>query len=97
MAGYDAAVTSFGILGKALITITYSSGYIMTSETYPTDIRAVGMGVATSFARFSSLFASFAGGIMVCSYLLVFTVVLLLYHRVWFLLVSFIFNIQPDN
>ena len=65
LTGADAAVTTFGVLGKALITTAYSSAYIVTSETYPTEIRAVGMGVSTSFARFSSLFASFIGGILV--------------------------------
>jgi OCT family organic cation transporter-like MFS transporter 4/5 len=61
----EVAVTVFGILGKAFITTAYSSVYVVTSDTYPTSIRAVGMGASTSIGRIGSLGASFVGGVLV--------------------------------
>ena len=64
-AGGDAAVTAFAILGKGFITVAYSSIYVVTTDTYPTCIRAAALGLGTSVARAGSMASSFVGGILV--------------------------------
>jgi len=58
-------VTGLAILGKAFITVSYSSIYVVTTDTYPTCVRAAGLGLGASMARLGSTASPFVGGILV--------------------------------
>jgi len=58
-------VTTCAILGKGFITVSYSSVYVITTDNYPTCMRAVALGLASSTARAGSMASSFVGGTLV--------------------------------
>jgi len=57
--------TALAILGKGFITVAYSSVYVVTTDTYPTSVRAAALGLGASVARAGSMASSFVGGILV--------------------------------
>ena len=64
-AGGERAVTAFAIVGKGFITVSYSSIYVVTTDNYPTSIRAAALGLGAAVARAGSMGSSFVGGILV--------------------------------
>jgi len=59
-------VTTLAIVGKGFITVAYSSAYVMTTDNYPTSMRAVALGLGTAAARAASMASAFVGGTLVC-------------------------------
>ena len=63
--GGEAVVTTLAIVGKGFITVAYSSAYVITTDNYPTSMRATALGCGTSVARVGSIASSFVGGTLV--------------------------------
>ncbi len=53
------------MVGKSAITMAFCSIYLYSSELFPTEVRNVGIGTASMFARISGMAAAFIGGPMV--------------------------------
>ena len=64
-ADYHAATVTFSMLGKLFISVTFSCVYVYSSELFPTEVRNVGVGTASTFARISSMAAAYVGGPLV--------------------------------
>ena len=63
--GTDAATTTLSILGRGCVTVAFNAIYVLSPELYPTEVRNIGMGVSSFFARVSGMMAPFVGGPMV--------------------------------
>lgn len=50
---------TFAMLGKLAITSSYGTVYILTAEQFPTVIRNVGLGAASTFARVGGILAPY--------------------------------------
>ena len=53
--------------GKLAITASYGTVYVFSAEQFPTVIRNVGIGAASTFARVGGIGAPYVN-IMVCKY-----------------------------
>jgi len=53
------------MLGKLFISVTFSCIYVHASELFPTEVRNVGVGSASTCARISSMAAAYVGGPLV--------------------------------
>src|SRR6218665_3725247 len=53
------------MVGKAFVTITFSVVYVHSSELFPTEIRHVGLGTASMWARVGSMIAPYMGAPLV--------------------------------
>jgi len=53
------------LIGKGLITVAFDVVYVYGSEIFPTEVRMIGLGTASMFARVASMGASFVGGPLV--------------------------------
>ena len=51
--------------GKMFISMAFNGVYVSTVETFPTDVRHVGIGVANVFARIGGMIAPYMGEAMV--------------------------------
>ena len=51
------------------VTMGFSSIYVFTSELYPTEVRNVGVGVASMCARISGMAAPNVGGPLVSAFI----------------------------
>ncbi|XP_048736820.2 organic anion transporter 3-like [Ostrea edulis] len=51
----------FTLVGKAAITGSFSTIFLYTPELYPTNLRNVGIGVSSAFARVGGMLSPFAG------------------------------------
>ena len=49
------------MLGKAAITMTFSTVYVYTAELFPTPVRHLAVGSSSMMARISGLAAPFMG------------------------------------
>ena len=47
--------------GKAFVTMAFYGIYIYSAETFPTEVRHVGMGTASLCARISGMIAPYMG------------------------------------
>ena len=52
-------VITFAMLGKLAIAASFGMSWIYSIEVYPTAIRAIGVNMCSSFARFASVPASY--------------------------------------
>ena len=62
---YHAATVTFAMLGKLFISVTFSCIYTYSIELFPTEVRNVGIGMASMCARISSMASSYVGGPLV--------------------------------
>ncbi|XP_046574464.1 organic cation transporter-like protein [Haliotis rubra] len=56
---FTVAVTTFSLIGKFAIATSYNIIWLYTPEIFPTNIRNVGIGLASMSARIGGLFAPF--------------------------------------
>ncbi len=54
-------IITFATIGKFAITASFGMAWIYSIEVYPTAIRAIGVNMCSSFARFASVPASYVG------------------------------------
>ncbi len=54
-------VMTFAMTGKLAVTASFGMVWIYSIEVYPTSIRAIGVNMCSSFARFASVPASYVG------------------------------------
>ena len=54
-------VITFAMIGKFAISASFGMAWIYTMEVYPTSIRAIGLNMWSTFARFASVPASYVG------------------------------------
>ncbi|XP_071103896.1 solute carrier family 22 member 6-like [Haliotis cracherodii] len=57
---FSAAVTAFVFIGKYAISTSFSVVWLYTPEIFPTNIRNVGLGLASMSAKLGGLFAPFS-------------------------------------
>jgi OCT family organic cation transporter-like MFS transporter 4/5 len=65
---YVKATVVLAMFGKAFICIAYSVVYVYASEIFPTEVRNIGVGTASMFARISSMAAHYVGGPLAISW-----------------------------
>ena len=53
------------ILGKTFITMAYTTVYLHGSEVFPTEIRSVGLGAASTVESIGAMLAPAIGGLLV--------------------------------
>ena len=53
------------MIGKAMVTVGFSSIYLFSMEIFPTEVRNAGLGSSSTCARISGMAAPFVGGPMV--------------------------------
>ena len=53
------------MIGRMFISMAFYGIYVLSPELYPTDVRGVGMGMSSVFARISGIAAPFIGGPLV--------------------------------
>ena len=56
-----ASLTTFAVMGKMGIAISFASAYVYTVELFPTPLRNIGIGSASMSARVSGMIAPFMG------------------------------------
>ena len=61
----ETGVTVLSMVGKFFVTMAFSGIYLWTSEVMPTEVRNIGMGSCSMFARISGIIAPFIGGPLV--------------------------------
>ncbi|KAF8793341.1 synaptic vesicle 2-related protein-like [Argiope bruennichi] len=62
---HKAIILSFLFAARAILCAIFQLNYIMTSEAYPTTIRAVGMGTGTAFCRLGGLIVPYVAQVLV--------------------------------
>jgi len=62
---FSIAVMLLSLLGKTLITLAYAVVYLHGSEIFPTEVRNVGLGVASTIEGIGAMVAPPIGGPMV--------------------------------
>ena len=65
---YEFITIGFAMLGKFLISMTFAIAYLYTAELFPTKVRNVAVGTASTFARIGSMSAPYIVDLLV-SYL----------------------------
>jgi len=56
---YEFVTIGFAMLGKFLISMTFAIAYLYTAELFPTKVRNVAVGTASTFARIGSMSAPY--------------------------------------
>lgn len=59
--GSLAAMAVLGLFGKLAVTVTFSSMYVLTGESYPTELRSAGVSTASTAARLGSMISPLFG------------------------------------
>lgn len=63
--GVESSMTTtslvFTLIGKMAITGSFSTIFLFTTELYPTNLRNVGIGMSSAFARLGGMLSPFAG------------------------------------
>ena len=59
------AKNAMSLSGKMFVAMAFNGVYISTVETFPTEVRHVGIGVANVFARIGGMIAPYMGESMV--------------------------------
>ena len=59
------ALNAMSLTGKAFVTMAFHGIYIFSAETFPTEVRHVGMGTASVCARIGGMIAPYMGPPMV--------------------------------
>ncbi len=59
---------TIGMIGKFLISMTFAIAYLYTAELFPTIVRNVAVGTASTFARIGSMSAPYIVDLLVCRY-----------------------------
>ncbi len=54
-----------GMIGKFLISMTFAIAYLYTAELFPTIVRNVAVGTASTFARIGSMSAPYIVDLLV--------------------------------
>ena len=62
---YETATTVLSLLGKGLVTITFSGVSVYSSEIFPTEVRNLGLGICGLLFTVAGLIAPFMGDILV--------------------------------
>ncbi|ELU15629.1 hypothetical protein CAPTEDRAFT_92879 [Capitella teleta] len=62
--GYGLANTIFNMVAKCFVTIAFNSIFIYTAELFPTEVRCIGAGVASSLSKMGSMAAPFFGKLL---------------------------------
>ena len=58
-------MTVLSMVGKFFVSMAFTGIYVWTSEVMPTEVRNIGMGSCSLFARISGIIAPFIGGPLV--------------------------------
>ena len=58
--------TALNMLAKVGVTVSFSGIYIWSAELFPTVVRNVGIGSASTVSRISGMGAPYIGGPLVC-------------------------------
>ena len=53
------------LAGQTFISMAFNGIYLLSSETFPTEVRHTGMGTASVFARIGGMVAPYMGAPMV--------------------------------
>ena len=61
------AVTALAMIGKLGSTMGLNGMYIYSSEIFPTEVRAAGLGASSMCARIAGLVGPYVGGLLVSS------------------------------
>merc|ERR1719507_3009994 len=56
---YEFVTIGFAMLGKFLISMTFAIAYLYTAELFPTKVRSLAVGTASTFARIGSMSAPY--------------------------------------
>ena len=66
-------LTTFAVLGKMGIAISFTTAYVYSVEIFPTPLRNVGIGSSSMCARISGMIAPFMGDPLVsgCNHMIV--------------------------
>jgi len=56
---------TIGMIGKFLISMTFAIAYLYTAELFPTIVRNVAVGTASTFARIGSMSAPYIVDLLV--------------------------------
>ena len=63
--GYVWATVTIAMIGKFLISMTFAIAYLYTAELFPTPVRNVAVGAASTFARIGSMSAPYIVDLLV--------------------------------
>ena len=58
---------TIAMIGKFLISQTFAIAYLYTAELFPTNVRNVAVGTASTFARIGSMSAPYIVDLLVCA------------------------------
>ena len=73
------ALTGLSLAGKAFTSVAFEGIYIFSAESFPTEVRHVGMGSASFCARVGGMIAPYMGPPMVCKIVYTFIYLLNMY------------------
>ena len=65
ISGYVWATVTIAMIGKFLISMTFAIAYLYTAELFPTPVRNVAVGAASTFARIGSMSAPYIVDLLV--------------------------------
>ena len=63
--GHVWAPVTIAMIGKFLISMTFAIAYLYTAELFPTSVRNVAVGAASTFARIGSMSAPYIVDLLV--------------------------------
>ena len=63
--GHTWAPVTIAMIGKFLISMTFAIAYLYTAELFPTSVRNVAVGAASTFARVGSMSAPYIVDLLV--------------------------------